>query len=261
MDEAGKAFRCGRKIGPVSAALLAVLLFCAFDPPPPYDVSALPKAWAVRQKMIDGCQAKATSFKTTTEQMNCLLAAHQAYAVTEKLKDMTPYRDYAAAVRHLAADADAGKLSQYDLPNRLRGLRIDYEGKVQKLWDDHYRRQAEAHPGPPFDRTARAAAAATRDKAVAACGPWADARSFPAKVTCTLAAEKKFVDAIHFQNMAQFYGYAAFLMVDQVEAEDGIRTPAQVAVLHQSLWQDFQKTLDQDYGDWAKSHASQPPSK
>jgi hypothetical protein len=253
--------RATTKIERLGAALLAVLLFGAFDPPPPYDVAALPKAWAVRQKMIDACQAKAANFKTTTEQMECLLAAHQAYAVTEKLKDMAPYRDYAAAVRHLAAEADAGKLSQYDLPGRLRVLRTDYENKVQKLWDAYYRHQTESNPGPPFDRTARAGAAASRDKAVAACGAWADAKSFPAKVTCTLAAEKRFVDAIHFQNMAQFYGYASFLMVDEVEAEDGKRTPAQVAVLHQSLWQDFQKTLDQDYGDWAKSRASQPPSK
>jgi hypothetical protein len=243
-----------KKAGRLVAALLAVLLFSAFDPPPPYDVAALPKAWAVRQKMIDACQARATSFKTTTEQMECLLAAHQAFAVTEKLKDMTPYRDYAAAVRRLAADADAGKLSQYDLPGRLAALRNDYQGKVQKLWDDYYRRQTEANPGPPFDQTARAAASAARDKAVAACGAWVDAKTFPAKVTCTLAAEKHFADAIHFRNLAQFYGYASFLMFDEVEAEDGKRTPAQVAGLHQSLWQDFQKTLDQDYAEWAKSH-------
>ena len=246
-----------RKIGPFAAAILAVLLFSAFDLPAPYDLTALPKAWAVRQKMIDGCQVRATSFKTTTEQMNCLLAAHQAYAVAEKLRDMTPYRDYAAAVRHLAADADAGKLSQYDLPSRLAALRNDYQGKVQKLWDDYDRRQTLAHPAPPFDRPALPGAAAARDKAVAACGPWADAKSFLARVNCTLAAEKHFVDAIHFQNMAQFYGYASFLMVDEVEAEDGKRTPAQVSVLHQSLWQDFQKTLDQDYADWAKKHSTQ----
>ena len=256
MDQATRQGWRGRKIGGLSAAILAVLVCGAFDSPPPYDVTALPKAWAVRQKMIDGCQARATSFKTTTEQMECLLAAHQAYAAAEKLRAMSPYRDYAAAVRHLAADADAGKLSQYDLPNRLAALRNTYQGKVQTLWDAYYRRQTEAHPGPPFDRTARAGASANRDKEVAACGAWTDTKSFPAKVNCTLAAEKRFVNAIHFQNMAQFYGYASFLMVDEVEAEDGKRTPAQVAVLHQSLWQDFQKTLDQDYAESAKTHPS-----
>lgn len=246
-----------RTIGKLSATVFAVLLFSAFDPPPPYDLASLPKAWAVRQKMIDGCQAKAASFKTTTEQMECLLAAHQAFAVTEKLRDTAPYRDYAAAVRHLAAAADAGKLSQYDLPSRLAALRNDYQGKVQKLWDDYYGRQMLTLSGPPFDPAARASASANRDKAVAACGAWADAKSFLARVNCTLAAEKRFVDTIHFRNMAQFYGYASFLMVDEVEAEDGKRTPAQVSVLHQSLWQDFQKTLDQDYADWAKEHPAQ----
>src|ERR1051326_2296574 len=134
----------------------------------PYDVSAVPDAAAAREKALLTCQGQA--FPNIKAQVECGLAAHRIYAVTEKLQPMSLFRDYADGTRKAATAADKGQLSQADLQARLAALRSAYDGAVAKLYAEY----KIAHPrtGAPFDPARWGNAIRARDQAVGACGPW-----------------------------------------------------------------------------------------
>src|SRR5581483_2896403 len=73
--------------------LLFVPLLCAAAEPPPYDMAATPEATTARQHALNRCRAAPS--RTMREQIDCSLAAHRAYAVATKLRDMGLFRDYA----------------------------------------------------------------------------------------------------------------------------------------------------------------------
>ncbi len=246
--------RAGRKIG---FLLSCVTALCGFGPSAPYDSSALPAAAAARQHKLNQCQAQSASFKTVRASVDCGLAAHRIYAMTEKLRDMAGFNAYAAQVRHIADGIDAGRIAPTDGQKQSAAARAAYEGKVAQdyaAWQTLNRK-----PGPPFDQPALAGAAAAHDRAVKACGAWSARDVVEARTACVLAAGKDFTTAIKLQDMDLFYGYAAVLRVDAADTGDGKREPAQMVVRQTVLWGDFLRTLNQDYANW--QHAAKPASR
>ena len=223
--------------------LLCWLALSAAAPPLPYDMAAIPDAAAARAKALAACQAK--TFATLKAGVDCALAAHRVYAMTEHLRDMTAFDAYAKAARQAAADADAGKLTPQAAQAQITAARNAYQQAVQNGFDAW--RKTQAQSGPPFDRAALAPALKIRDAQLSACGPWTDPSSLNARIACALAADKAVTTAIHLRDMHLFYGYASFLKTDAVEAELGRRTPAQLEQRHRILWADFLQTLEQDY--------------
>jgi hypothetical protein len=92
-------------------------LFAAAAEPPPYDMAATPEATTVRQHALNRCRAAPS--RTMREQIDCSLAAHRAYAVGTRLRDMGLFRDYAKTLRQAADDADAGRITPYEAQNRI----------------------------------------------------------------------------------------------------------------------------------------------
>jgi hypothetical protein len=237
---------------PIFALLCAVGLSAA-DAPPPYDVAALPEASAVRARLGFACQMQARSFITMKAQVECLLKASRAYAVAQQLRDMSVFRTYAAQMRSVAADADAGRIAGAPLQKRVAAIGAAYRLKV----DDAYAAYKARHAitGAPFDREKLRKAATAHDAAVKACGGWTSREVVAARTACVLKAGKTFADAIALKDQDRFYGYASFLRVNAVDVEFGRRTPAQMAARHQILWQDFSNTIDNDYAAFqAKKH-------
>ena len=116
--------------------LVLIAALCAgFATSAPYDISAVPDAAAAREKALLACQGQ--TFPTLQAQVDCGLAAHRVYAVTEKLQPMSLFRDYADGVRKAVAAADKGQLTQADLQSKLASLRTSYDGAVAKLYADY----------------------------------------------------------------------------------------------------------------------------
>jgi len=82
----------------LALALLSIPLSAAAAERAPYDMAATPEATTVRQHALNQCRAMATG--TMRAQIDCSLAAHRAYAVKTKLRDMGLFRTYAEALRH-----------------------------------------------------------------------------------------------------------------------------------------------------------------
>jgi len=225
----------------------AFVLFCwlalaAAAPAPPCDISKLPDAAAARQRGLNACQAR--QFSTLRANVDCTLTAHRAYALTEHLRDMALFNAYAAGVTAAANDADAGRISVQEAQKRAAAARATYQDQVTKLFAA-YRAQT-AGKSPPFDRAALPAALTAHNRAVKACGPWGEAKAIEAHTACVLAAGKVFTNAIRFQDMDLFYGYASFLRVDAVDAEMSRRPPQQMGEREKVLWADFLRTVEAD---------------
>ncbi len=220
-------------------ALLFLPLLGAAAEPPPYDMAATPEAVTVRQHALNRCRAAASG--TMRAQIDCSLAAHRAYAVATRLRDMGLFRDYASALRQAADDADAGRISPYEAQNRIVRAGVKFRGLVESAYQDWHRRTA-AVQGPLYDQAAYPAALKARDAAVAACGGWT-AATIPAHIACIAAAERAFVAAIRLADMDLYYGYDSVLTYTAADATDGRMTPANLGLRHQQIWTDFLHTL------------------
>jgi len=221
------------------AALLFMPLVAAAADAPPYDMAATPEATAARQHALNHCRTTATS--TMRQQIDCSLAAHRAYAVKTKLRDMGLFKTYATALRQAADDADAGRITPYEAQNRIVRAGVAFRAAVENGYQA-WKRTAPPS-GPLFDRTAYPAALKTRDAAVAACGAWSTPAAIPAHVACIRKAERAFVSAIKLADMDWYYGYDSVLTFTAADAGDGRMTPANLGGRHQQIWTDFLNTL------------------
>lgn len=225
---------------PLLALLLMPLLAMAAEPPP-YDMAATPEATAVRQHALNSCRAAATG--TMRQQIDCSLAAHRAYAVKTKLRDMGLFRVYATALRQAADDADAGRITPYEAQNRIVRAGVTFRSSVENAYQAWKR--GVPRSGPLYDRAAFPAALKTRDAAVAACGGWTPA--IPAHVACIRKAERAFVSAIRLADMDWYHGYYFVLTFTAADAGDGRMTPANLGGRHQEIWKDFLRTLEYQF--------------
>jgi hypothetical protein len=219
-------------------ALLFIPLLGAAAEPPPYDMALTPEATTIRQHALNRCRATASG--TMRAQIDCSLAAHRAYAVGTKLRDMGLFRDYASALRQAADDADAGRISPYEAQNRIVRAGVKFRSLVESAYQDWHRRTGAVR-GPLYDQAAYPAALKTRDAAVTACGSWT--ATIPTHIACIRKAERAFVAAIRLADMDLYYGYDSVLTYTAADATDGHMTPANLDLRHQQIWTDFLHTL------------------
>jgi hypothetical protein len=223
------------------AFLLLIPLVAAAADAPPYDMAATPEATAARQHALNHCRATATG--TMRQQIDCSLAAHRAYAVKTKLRDMGLFKTYATALRQAADDADSGRITPYEAQNRIVRAGVAFRAAVEngyQAWKRNVPRK-----GPLFDRSAYPAALKVRDAAVAACGAWTTA--IAPHVACIRRAERAFVGAIKLADMDWYYGYDSVLTFTAADAGDGRMTPANLGARHQQIWTDFLQTLEYQF--------------
>jgi hypothetical protein len=223
----------------LAAVFLFVPLIAAAAEPPPYNMAATPEATTVRQHALNRCRAAPS--RTMREQIDCSLAAHRAYAVGTRLRDMKLFRDYATTLRQAADDADAGRISPYEAQNRIVRAGVKLRASVENAYQDWHRRTGPH--GPLYDRAAFPAALKTRDAAVAGCGGWAATAAIPAHIACIRKAERAFVTAIRLADMDIYYGYDSVLTYTAADAADGRMTPVNLGARHQQIWTDFLHTL------------------
>lgn len=221
-------------------ALLFMPLVAGAVEPPPYDMAATPQATITRQHALNRCRAAATN--TMRAQIDCSLAAHRAYAVKTRLRDMGLFRDYEKALRQAADDADSGRISPYEAQNRIVRAGVAFRAAVDKAYQD-WRRRNPRSPGPLYDRAALPAALKARDAAVAGCGAWTTAADIPKHIACIRKAEHAFVAAIKLADMDLYYGYDSVFTYTAADAMDGRMTPENLGARHQQIWTDFLHTL------------------
>ncbi len=220
-------------------ALSILPLLAAAAPPAPYDMAATPEATAIRQHGLNRCRATATA--GMRQQIDCSLAAHRAYAVATRLRDMGLFRTYAAALRQAADDADAGRIMPYEAQNRIVRAGVAFRSAVEKAYQDWKR--MVPRKGPLFDPAAYGPALKERDAALAACGPWTTPAAIPGHVACIRKAERAFVGAIRLADMDWYYGYDSVLTFTAADATDGRMTPANLGARHEQIWKEFLQTL------------------
>lgn len=226
----------------LALALLFIPMLSLSAEPPPYDMAATPEATAVRQHALNRCRAEATG--TMRQQINCSLAAHRAYAVATKLRNMGLFRTYASALRQAADEADAGRISPYEAQNRIVRAGVAFRAAVDKAYQDWHARLPR--PAPLYNRALFPAALKARDQAVARCGGWT-AAAMATHIACIRKAESTFVRAIRLADMDLYYGYDSVLTFTAADAEDGRMTAANLGARHQQIWTDFLHTLDYQF--------------
>ena len=224
-------------------ALLCMPLLMAAAEPPPYDMAATPEATTVRQHALNRCRATASA--GMRQQIDCSLAAHRAYAVQTRLRDMGLFRTYATVLRQAADDADSGRITPYEAQNRIVRAGVTFRSSVENAYQAWKR--GAPRSGPLYDRAAYPAALKARDAAVAACGGWSTAAAISAHVACIRKAERAFVGAIRLADMDWYYGYDSVLTFTAADAGDGRMTPANLGGRHQEIWRDFLKTLEYQF--------------
>ena len=199
-----------RKIG---FLVLCVTGLCAFDPAAPYDSSALPDAAAARQHLLNQCQAKSATFKTVRASVDCSLAAHKAYALAEKLRDMSLFSALCReSPERIAGDSRCGPADCRTTAEmksvRRRAPQYECCKRSRRLSG---RRAAGRNAGPAFDRAALPGAASRRTiAAVKNCEPLdRAAKSCRRGLPASWRRSKNFTAAIELQDMDLFYGYAS----------------------------------------------------
>jgi hypothetical protein len=222
-----------------AVALFLLPVIAAAAESPPYDMAATPEATTVRQHALNRCRAAPS--RTMREQIDCSLAAHRAYAVATRLRDMGLFRDYAKTLRQAADDADSGRITPYEAQNRIVRAGVKFRASVENAYQDWHRRTM-LH-GPLYDRAVFPAALKTRDAAVASCGGWTAPAAIPAHIACIRKAERAFAAAIRLADMDVYYGYDSVLTYTAADAMDGRMTPANLGARHQQIWTDFLHTL------------------
>ena len=89
-----------------------------------YNKSVMPKAAASLQQETAGCKARWTAkeFRTYSEWQACQLRAEHAFATTISLTRMDAFDVYAAEMRALAADRDAGRVTDRQVRSRAEEI-------------------------------------------------------------------------------------------------------------------------------------------
>ena len=75
-------------------------------------------------------QRKAEALKNNVEFTDCYLTAQHSYAVAIKLKKMDLFDAYAARLRMLAAQRDAGSITLEEIKTRAAGVEQDYFNSI-----------------------------------------------------------------------------------------------------------------------------------
>ena len=90
-----------------------------------YNKSVMPKAAAGLQQETIGCKARwtAKTFRTYSEWQACQLRAERGFATTISLTKMDAFEVYAADMRTLAADRDAGRVTDRQFRSRAEEIR------------------------------------------------------------------------------------------------------------------------------------------
>jgi hypothetical protein len=89
-----------------------------------YNKSVMPKAAANLQRETVGCKARWTAkeFRTYSEWQACQLTAERGFATTINLTRMDAFEVYAAELRTLAADRDAGRVTDRQVRSRAEEI-------------------------------------------------------------------------------------------------------------------------------------------
>jgi len=101
-----------------------------------YDASAEPAAQQAKALGYDQCNAALArkELKTNVAMLECVLASEKKYAVDIKLQNMGFYDAYAARVRLIAIDRDAGRLSNAQMESDLAAAHSDYISAMNQAY-------------------------------------------------------------------------------------------------------------------------------
>lgn len=100
-----------------------------------FDASAVAAAKQVNQVGYDKCNsARGHEIKTYVTLTNCYLASDLVFANSIKLRNMSLYNTYAARIRLLAVDVDAGRVSVADGNSRLSAAGRDYVSAIEQAY-------------------------------------------------------------------------------------------------------------------------------
>ena len=106
---------------PIIAISALMLAGCADT----YNKSVMPKAAAGLQQETVSCKARwtAKTLRTYSEWQDCQLTAERGFATTISLTKMDAFEVYAADMRTLAADRDAGRITDRQFTSRAEEIR------------------------------------------------------------------------------------------------------------------------------------------
>lgn len=124
------------------SVLAAALTGCAV-----YDVDALPAALQAKVQDYKQCDAQFAGRGTNVAIYECYLAAEKQYATNIRLQRTDLYEIYAARVRLIARDTDAGRMTTDERNRQSEGAFADYRASLSRAVADTAAAQAELGAG------------------------------------------------------------------------------------------------------------------
>jgi PBP1b-binding outer membrane lipoprotein LpoB len=123
---------------------ISALMLAGCSSGPLYDKSAVPSATAAMREATALCEKEQTASKLTA----CHLAAERNFAVAIHLPKMEAFDTYAAGMMTLAADWEAGRVSQKQVDARATSIRNDYWVAYERQTYGAYHHPEIMIPGP-----------------------------------------------------------------------------------------------------------------
>jgi len=108
----------------------------------PFDVNAVTKADAARKQSLEVCGAR-TDFKSSTEVVDCVVAADSAFAHAVHLNDQRLLDDYTTGVKALDAGIVAGTLKPDDIGKNFRALQDKFFKAIKDQYAEYQASVAE----------------------------------------------------------------------------------------------------------------------
>ena len=108
----------------------------------PFDTNAVAKAADARKQSLEACGTR-TDFKSSTEVVDCVVAADSAFAHAIHLSDPRLLDDYTNGVKALDAGIVAGSLKPDDIGKNFRALQDKFFKAIKDQYAEYQASVAE----------------------------------------------------------------------------------------------------------------------
>ena len=231
---------------------------------PPYDLTALKAADVVLAAGVSQCRARHAQLTSNRATEECFLDTYRTYFAAIKAVDRNFLDSYIATQQAIAADADAGKITDKKAEVVFNAVAADENDKLNKEWKDYalnitkllvanrvtrfqtlYRDALRANGAPPsdlppYDFAADSAAVAERNKTEAACrARAAELKTQAALLECQIDANRIYLVAIKIRDMALFYSWATALREAAADTDSGKLSTDQWRAVYSGLQQSY----------------------
>jgi hypothetical protein len=265
------------------AAFVAVSGNWVNDKVTPYDDGAMDQAVRNQREAAAKCQAEYNAAVSEAINLECYIATCRVFARAIKLKDANLLDTYVSALRGVAADTDAGRLTQWQKDAAYEALNRHFSGVYLNAADFYlakfYRTAAKPYllsfdnayiaargtktdeeSAPPWDLDAVPTAQRSYDQSARSC--YDRSAEFKTKVAlweCRAAAERTLAASIHRRDMLIVEKLLAALLQAAADADKGVISADQLKGVTAALSIAYNQLTEKAWRAWRTKQTQGAP--